>query len=175
MFEFNAEDLNANQRGQFSPRQKEWLKMVARGARSFSWKGAAIIVGFMFLGLCIILALYLQNEDSRTALFSNPANILMFPAIVVVILGIIVLSIALAYWNAKRLENATLLSVIGNIRFDRSYSSNSNTTSYYVFVGKKRFTFADDMSHALNESHKYRFYYCKPGMYEFVMSFEAVD
>jgi len=175
MFEFNAEDLKDNQRGRFSPRQKEWLKIVARGARSFSWTGAGVIIFFMFLGLCIMLALYLQNEDTRAALFANPLNLLIFPVIVAVVGGVIVLSIALAYWNARRLESATLLSVTGNIRFDRSYSSNSNTTSFYVFVGKKRFTFADDMSHALNESRKYKFYYCKPGMYEFVMSFERMD
>ncbi len=175
MFEFNTEDLKTNQRGQLSVRQREWLKNVARGARSFSWMGAAVIVAFMFLGLCIILALYLQNEDTRAALFSNPANLLVFPVMIFVILGIIVLSIALAYWNARRLENATLLSVTGNIRLDESYSSKSNIRSYYVFVGKKRFTFADDMSRTLHEGSQYRFYYCKPGMYEFVLSFERVD
>jgi len=39
------------------------------------------------------------------------------------------LSIGLAYWNSKRLETATLLSVTGNIRFDESYSSKSNIRS----------------------------------------------
>ena len=149
--------------------------MVARGARSFSWQGALIIIGFMFLGLCITLALYLQNEDSRAAFFSNPMNLLIFPVIVLVILGVIVLSIALAYWNANKLENATLLSVTGTIRFDRNYSSKSGITSYYVFIGKKRFTFGDDMSHTFKEGETYRFYYCKPGLYEFVLSFEKAD
>ena len=175
MFEFNAEDLKANQRGQVSPRQKEWLKMVARGARSFSWTGAIVIIGFALLGLCMILALYLQNEDSRAALFSNPMNLFMFPVIILVIVGIIILSIALAYWNANRLENAALLSVIGNTRFDESYSSKSNIRSYYVYVGKKRFTFGDDMSRTFKEGEKYKVYYCKPGMYEFVMSFEKIE
>ena len=174
MFEFTAEDLKSNQRGKISPRQKEWLKMVARGARSFSWKGAVIIIGFMMLGLCMISALYLQNEDSRAALFSNPMNLVMFPVIVLVILGIIVLSIALAYWNASRLESATLLSVTGIIRFDESYSSNSGIRSYYVLVGEKRFTFSDDMSRTFKEGAKYKVYYCKPGMYEFVLSFEQL-
>ena len=172
MFEFAEEDLKINQRGQLSPRQKEWLKMVARGARSFSWRGATIMIGFMFLGLCIILALYLQNEDSRAALFANPMNLLIFPVIVLVIAGVIVLSIALAYWNAHKLENAALLSVTGNARLAQSYSSNSGTTAYYVFIGKKRFTFGDDMSRVFKEGEKYKVYYCKPGMYEFVMSFE---
>ena len=175
MFEFNVEDLIANQRGQVSLRQKEWLKMVARGARSFSWTNAAIAVGFMFLGLCIILALNLQNESTRAALFSSRVNLLVFPLIVLVILGILALSIGLAYWNANRLENATLLSVTGNICFDESFSSKSNIRSYYVYVGKKRFTFGDDMSRRLTDGGKYKFYYCKPGMYEFVMAFEKIE
>ena len=129
MFEFNEEDLKFNQRGQLSLRQKEWLKMIGQGGvRVQNWN-VWIAIGFMFLGLCIIIGLYLQNEDSRAALFSNPANLLVFPIMVLVILGILALSIGLAYWNAKRLETATLLSVTGNIRFDESYSSKSNIRS----------------------------------------------
>ena len=174
MFEFNAEDLKFNQRGQLSANQKAWLKNVAHGTRSFSWTGAVVIIAFAFLGICIMLVVALQNEDSRAAL-SDPRYLIIFPVFGVVILGIIVLSIGLAYWNANRLENATLLSVVGNTRFDESYSSESNIRSYYVFVGEKRFTFGEDMSRTLQEGAKYKFYYCKPGMYEFVMSFEKQD
>jgi hypothetical protein len=173
MFEFNAEDLKHNQRGQISPPQKEWLKNVARGTRSFSWSGVVIIIAFASLGICIMLAVALQNEDSRAAL-SDPNYLVIFPIIGVVIFGIIVLSLALAYWNANRLESATLLSVTGHTRFDESYSSKSNIRSYYVFVGKKRFIFGDDMSRTFKEGEKYKVYYCKPGMYEFVMSFEKM-
>lgn len=175
MFEFNENDLKANQRGQLSLRQKEWLKMIGRGSVRLQNWNVWIAIGFMFLGLCIIIGLYLQNEDSRAALFSNPANLLVFPVMVLVIIGILALSIGLAYWNARKLENATLLSVTGNIHFDESYSSESNIRSYYVYVGKKRFTFGDDMSRRLTEGGKYKFYYCKPGMYEFVMSYEKTD
>jgi len=175
MFEFTGEDLKSNQRGQISLRQKEWLKMIGRGGvRVQSWN-VRIAVGFMLFGLCLILALYLQNEDSRAALFSNPMNLLIFPIMVVVILGILALSIGLAYWNAKRLEAAALLSVTGNVRFDESYSSKSNIRSYYVYVGKKRFSFAEDMSHTFKEGAKYKFYYCKPGTYEFILSFEKLN
>src|SRR5262245_18256654 len=146
MFEFTEEDLKFNQRGQLSPLQKEWLKNVARGTRSFSWTGAVVIIAFAFLRMCIMLAVAQQNEASRAA-FSDPSFLIIFPVILVVIVGVIILSIALAYWNAHRLENAALLSVTGNTRFDESYSSESNIRSYYVFVGKKRFTFGDDMSH----------------------------
>ena len=137
--------------------------------------GAVIILGFAFLGLCMIIGLSLQNEDGRAALFSDPMYVLMFPVILLVVVGVIILSILLAYWNASRLENAVLLSAVGNTRFDESYSSKSNIRSYYVFVERKRFTFADDMSRIIKEGAKYKFYYCKPGMYEFVMSFEKMD
>jgi len=173
VFEFTEEDLKFNQRRQISPHQKEWLKNVAHGARSFSWTGAVVIIVFAFLGICIMLAVALQNEDSRAAL-SDPRYLIIFPVIGLVILGVIVLSIGLAYWNANRLENATLLSVAGNTRFDESYSSKSSTRTYYVFVGKKGFAFADDMSHTFKEGAKYKVYYCKPVMYEFVLSWEKL-
>ena len=174
MFEFNPEDLKFNQQGKLSQRQREWLKGVARGTRSFSWTGAVVIIAFALLGICLMLAVALQNEDSRAAL-SDPRYLIIFPIIGFVILGIIILSVGVAYWNANRLENATLLSATGNTRFDESYSSKSNIRSYYVFVGEKRFTFGEDMSRMLQEGAKYKFYYCKPGMYEFVMSFEKQD
>jgi hypothetical protein len=174
VFEFNADDLRSNHHHQLSPRQKEWLKMVARGTRRSSWTSVIVILFFMCLGMSLILALYLQNEDTRAALFSNPINLLMFPVIAVVIVSIIVLSVALAYWNARKLENATLLSVTGAVRFDESYSSKSNIRTYYVYAGKKRFSFGSDMSRNFTEGATYRFYYCKPGMYEFVMSYERM-
>jgi len=175
MFEFNTDDLKLNQSGRLSPRQREWLKGVARGTRKSSRTGAIVIIVFMCLGLSIILALYLQNESTRAALFSNPLNLLVFPVTIAVIFGIIILSIGFAYWSARRLESASLLSVTGNVSFDESYSSESNIRTYFVIVGKKRFKFGDDLSRRFSAGAKYRFYYCKPGVYEFVMSFEKMS
>jgi hypothetical protein len=175
MFEFTEEDLKSNRRGHMSPRQKEWLQTVASGVRSFSWSSAFISIGFTFLGLCIVLALYLQNEDSRAVLFSSPANLIMFPAIVLLIVAILALVIFLNYRNAHRLENSTLLSTEGKARFDEDSSGQSGITSYYVFVGKKRFTFGDEMSAVFKEGEKYKVYYCKSGVYEFVLALEPVS
>lgn len=175
MFDFTEEDLKVNKRGQLSERQKEWLKIVARGVRSFSWKSAFISIGFTFLGLCIVLALYLQNEDSRAALFSSPINLIVFIGILPLILGILALVIFLNYRNANRLENSLPSSASGEIRFDQDSSGESGITSYYVFVGKKRFTFGDDMSRVFKDGEKYKFYYCKSGAYEFVMSYEQMN
>jgi hypothetical protein len=175
MFEFNEEDLKINKREQLSPSQKEWLKMVGKGGVRVQGFNVWIAIGFMFLGLCLILALFLQNEDSRAALFANPLNLLIFPVLILVVVGILVLSLLLARWNANKLQNAVLSSVSGNTRLDYDSSGKSGLTSYYVFVGKKRFTFGDNMSSVFKEGEKYKVYYCKAGMYEFVMSYERLD
>ena len=175
MFEFTEEDLKANKRGQLSQSQKDWLAMVGKGGVRLQNFNVWIAVGFIFLGLCITLGLYLSNEDSRAALFANPSNLLIFPVAIVVIVGILVLSMVLARWNSNKLQSAVLSSVSGNVRFDRDYSSESNIATYYVIVGKKKFKFADDMGLVFKEGEKYRFYYCKAGMYEFVMSYVQLD
>ncbi|HUN23046.1 MAG TPA: hypothetical protein PK299_07960 [Anaerolineales bacterium] len=175
MFEFDTDDLKSNRLGQISVRQREWLKGIAQGARKTSWSNTFIAIGFAILGLCVILALYLQNESTRKALFSNAMNGVVLIGGIFAILGILALGIVLAYWNSRRLQNATLLSVTGKVRFDESYSSNSNLRSYYVIVGTKRFAFGNDIRRNFSEGAKYRFYYCKPGMYEFVLSYEKVE
>lgn len=175
MFDFTDQDLDLNRRGRLSPRQKEWLKGIAQGARSFSWTNAAIAVGFMLFALCLILALYLQNERSRAALFANPLNLLVFPAIVVIVMTILALSILLARRQANKLENAVLSSASGTVRHDYDSSGKSGITTYNVIVGKKKFKFADEMSQTFEEGQEYKVYYCGSGVYEFVMSYERTD
>jgi hypothetical protein len=175
MFEFTEADLKDNKHGQLSPSQKEWLKQIGKGGVRLQGFNVWIAIGFMFLGLCLILALFLQNEDSRAALFANPLNLWIFPVMVLVVAGILVLSLLLARWNANKLQNAVLSSVSGLVRFDHDSSGESRITTYFVIVGKKKFKFADDMSNVFKEAQKYRFYYCNAGMYEFVMSYEKLE
>jgi len=175
IFDFTEEDLKSNKRGHVSPRQKEWLQMTARGIRRSSWTSVYVTVGFMFLGLCIILALYLQNEDSRAALFSNPLNLLVFPATIVAVAGILAFSVWLARRISERLMNAQLQAAEGKIRLDQESGGESGITSYYVFIGKKKFAFSEDMSRVFKEGKKYKVYYCKAGVYEFVLSLEEVE
>jgi hypothetical protein len=175
MFEFTEEDLKINKRGQLSQSQKQWLKSIAQGTRSSSWTGLLITLGFAFLGLCIILGLSLQNERSRAALFSDPMNLIVLLGTVPLVLGIFALAIFLNYRRANRLENSALSSVSGSVRHDYDSSGESGLTSYYVFVGKKRFTFGEDMSGVFKEGEKYKVYYCGSGVYEFVMSYEKVN
>ena len=175
MYEFTEEDLKYNKRGAFSPGQKEWLNMIARGSRKFSWRGAFITSGFAIFGLCLITALYLQNERSRAALFADPTNLIVLAAILPLIVIILTLVIFLNYRNANKLENAVLSSVSGAVRFDYDSSGESGITTYFVIVGKKKFKFGDDMSSTFKEGEKYKFYYCKAGLYEFVMSYEKME
>ncbi|HET6821246.1 MAG TPA: hypothetical protein VFH34_01290, partial [Anaerolineales bacterium] len=164
-----------NKRGQLSQSQKEWLKMVGKGGVRLQSFNVWIAIGFMFLGLCLILALFLQNEDTRAALIANPLNVWIFPILVVVVVSILALSLLLARWNANKLQNAALSSASGNVRFDRDSSGESGITTYYVIVGKKKFKFGDDVSETFKEGEKYKFYYCKAGFYEFVMSYERTQ
>ena len=174
MYEFTADELKANKRGQLSPSQKQWLKQIGKGGVRLQGFNVWIAIGFMFFGLCLILALFLQNEDTRAALFANPLNVWIFPVIVLVVPGILALSLLLARWNANKLQNAVLSSVSGPVRFDHDSSGESRITTYFVIVGKKKFKLADDMSNVFKEAQKYRFFYCKAGMYEFVMSYERI-
>jgi hypothetical protein len=173
VFDFTEEELKLNQRGQVSPRQREWLNMTARGIRSSSWTSVYVTVGFMFLGLCIILALYLQNEDSRAALFSNPLNLLVFPATILAVAVILTLSIFYMRRLANRLAGAQVQSAQGKVRLDEEHGEGG--TAYYVFVGKKKFAFGEDMSRVFREGEKYRVYYCKSRVYEMILSLERVD
>src|SRR5688500_12942188 len=130
MFEFTEDDLKANKRGHLSQNQKEWLKGIAEGTRRFSWTNSFIAIGFVFLGLCIVLGLSLQNERSRAALFSDPMNLIVLIGLVPLILGILALVIFLNYRSANRLEDSILSSVSGSIRHDYDSSGGIGITTY---------------------------------------------
>jgi hypothetical protein len=53
--------------------------------------------------------------------------------------------------------------------------SGEGGTAYYVFVGKKKFAFGEDMSRTFKEGERYKVYYCKSGVYEMVLSLEKVE
>jgi hypothetical protein len=174
-FDFTPEELNLNKQGQLSARQRDWLRMTARGVRGSSRTGVYVTIGFMCFGMCLILALYLQNESTRAALFSNPLNLLVFPAIVVIVLILLTFSLLFARWVSNKLLNAQLQVAEGKVRLDQQYNSGAAFMSYYVYVGKKKFSFTDDMSATFKEGEAYRVYYCKASVYELIMSYEKVN
>jgi hypothetical protein len=107
-------------------------------------------------------------------LLSSPVNLIVLTGMVPLILGILALVIFLNYRNTNRLENSVISSVSGAVRLDEDASAKGGT-AYFVYVGKKRFTFGDDMSTVFKEVGKYKVYYCKSGVYEFVMSYERMN
>lgn len=174
MFEFTEEDLKSNKRGFLTKWQREWLKSIGEGSIRLQKWNIKIAIGFMFFGLCLILALYLQNESTRAALFSNPLNLLIFPAIVVIVSLVLAFSIWLAGRISDMLKNAELKVAEGKIELDQEFSSKAGFTSYYVYVGRKKFGFTESMSHIFKEGEKYRVYYVKASAYELIMSYEKV-
>ena len=173
LFDFNEEELKLNRQGKVSPRQREWLNNMARGIHSLSGMNVTIAIGFLFFGLCLILGLYLQNEDTRAALFANPLNLLVFPATILVVAIILTLSILYMRRLANRLAGAQVQTAQGKIRLDEEHGEGG--TAYYVFVGRKKFAFGEDMSRVFREGEKYKVYYCKSGAYEMVLSLEKVE
>jgi hypothetical protein len=173
-FDFTPEELNLNKQGRLSDRQREVLQMTARGVRASSQTSVYVIVGFTVFGMCLILGMYLQNESTRAALLSDPRNLLWFPAIVLIIAIILVFSVLFARSISKKLLDAPIQVAEGKIRLDQEYSTNAGFTSYYVFVGRKKFSFADDMSRVFKEAERYKVYYCKANVYELIMSYEKL-
>jgi hypothetical protein len=173
-FDFTEEELKSNKKGVLSPRQKQVLKSMSHGIRA-SWKsGVWVILFFLVLGLCITLAVFLQGMDARSLRTLAPQMVIGLCFTVFAVFVITALSVFFSRRQAAKLEVAPLLSAEGIIRHDSSYSEQSGFTSYYVYFGKKRFSFPDDMSHVLLEGAKFRIYYCKVGQIELIMSFERL-
>jgi hypothetical protein len=175
IFEFTAEDLRANQRGQLSDQQRGWLRRTGRGIQSCSMASAPIALGFVLLGLIIMLALYLQNEDTRAALFANPEILLALAGAGVIGVAAIGLSVLLARRQAAAVTRAGLMVVQGPVRLDRDFSPGSGITSYHVLIGDQKFSYTDDMSDTFHEGRTYRVFFCKSGPYKLIMSYEQVD
>jgi hypothetical protein len=173
-FDFTEEEVQLNRKGVLSPRQKQVLKSTAHGMRASSKNGVWIILFFLFLGLCITLAVFLQSMDRRSLQALAPQMAIGLCFTVFAVFVITALGIIFTRRQAAKLEVAQLLSAEGIIRHDSSYSSESAFTSYYVYFGKKRFSFADEMGHVFPEGAKFRVYYCKVGQIEMIMSFERL-
>lgn len=174
MFDFTEEDLKSNKRGFLSPQQKERISMTARGMLQSSNRGVWIGTGFAIFGACLMLALFLQNESTRKLLFSNLSVIIALSFTVLAAFLIMSLGVFLVRKMTDKLQKGEILTAEGVIKLDQGYSENSGISSYYVFIGKKRFAFTEDMSGIFPEGTKFRLYYCKAGAMELILSFEKV-
>ena len=170
IFNFTEEDLRENQRGLISPRQKEWLQATARSARHSERRDTLFMAGVVFLILCVILVLVLQNESARAVILSTHGIL-----VIIFVLTVLALAIFLNYRDVNRLEDSVLSSVSGVVHLDES-SDEYNNPIHFVFVGTKRFIVGEGMSATFKdkEGEKYKVYYCESGLYQRVMSYEQL-
>ena len=174
-FDFTEEELQLNKKGVLSQRQKGVLKAMARGIRGSSKSGVWLILGFMVLGLGIIIPLNLQGLNERSLPVLGPQLVVGLCFTVFAIFAVIALSLFTSRRQAAKLEVAPVLSAEGVISHDSDYSSSGSFRTYYVYFGKKRFSFPDEMERVFPEGSTYRIYYCKVGQIELIMSFERIS
>jgi uncharacterized membrane protein (UPF0136 family) len=174
IFDFTPEDLQANRNGYISRRQRENLQRTAGGIVRTSRSNSRIALIFVFFGLALILAMYLQNESSRAALFSSPLNLAMLAGAIVLVMLILAFAMGLTRRQTTALAAAQLQKAEGAIRLQQSFSPESAITSYYVFVGDQRFAFSEDMSSTFSEGRNYRVYFVHSGPYRLILSLEKL-
>ena len=173
-FDFTNEELQLNKKGTLSQRQKGVLKAMAHGIRDSSKSGVWIILGFMVLGLGIIIPLNLQGLNERSLPILGPQLVAGLCFSVFAIFAVIVFMLFSSRRQAAKWEAAPLLSAEGVISHDSDFAPSAGFRSYYVYFGKKRFSFLDDMSDQFPEGSTFRIYYCKVGQVDLIMSFERV-
>jgi hypothetical protein len=166
--------LRLNKSGKLSQKQKGVLKAMAGGMRS-SWKsGVWIILFFMALGSCILVVTFMQGMDARRLQTVGPQLAVGLCLSAALVFVIVAFSIFNTYRQAAKWETAQVLYAEGVISHDSDYSSSGSFRTYYVYFGKKRFSFPDDMSRVFPEGSTFRIYYCKVGQTEIIMSFERM-
>ncbi|MGB4774527.1 MAG: hypothetical protein WBP45_05115 [Daejeonella sp.] len=171
-FEFTQEDLASNRKGLITPCQKEWLKILATSILKSSQKSSSIVFGFFLIAYALILGFFLQNENSRKVLFANSSNFIAIAIAFVLVVTILAIGVYMNRRNAQKLLNATLLKAEGKAKLSQHYYTKSAFTAYYVFIGKNKFTFPDDMSRSFEEGENYQIFYCKFGGNNLILSFE---
>ncbi|MFN8382004.1 MAG: hypothetical protein U0V02_08700 [Anaerolineales bacterium] len=173
-FDFTEEELQLNKRGILSERQKQVLKSMAGSMRS-SWKsGIWLILFFLVLGTCITGAVFMQGIDVQKLRVLGPQMLAGLCFGVAAIFVIVSVSIFFSFRQAAKLEVAPVLSAEGVISHDSDYAPSAGFRSYYVYFGKKRFSFPDEMEHTFPKGSKFCIYYGKVGQIELIMSFERL-
>src|SRR5690606_7779906 len=121
----------------------------------------------------LILGIYLSNESTRRALFSDPLNFIMIFAMIPIVIGIVGLSIFFANHRASKLENAELKRVEGVVSHDEEHSKYG--TIYYVIVDKVKFLFSEDVYQIFPEGSRFRIYYCDASHFQLILSYEKLN
>ena len=173
-FDFTEEELQLNQKGLLSEKQKQVLKAMAYSIRSSSKSGVWLILGFMVLGLGIIIPLNLQGLNERSLPILGPQLVIGLCFTVLAIFAVIVFMLFNSRRQAAKWEAVPVLFAEGIISHDSDYAPSAGFRSYYVYFGKKRFSFPNEMNRTFPEGSTFRIYYCKVGQVELIMSFERL-
>ncbi len=173
-FDFTEEELRLNQNGLLSEKQKQALKAMAHSIRGSSKSGVWLILGFMVLGLGIIIPLNLQGLNERTLPTVVPQLVVGLCVTIFAVLAVMAFMLFNSRRQAAKWEAAPVLSAEGVISHDSDYAPSAGFRSYYVYFGKKRFSFLNAMDRVFPEGSTFRIYYCKVGQVELIMSFEKL-
>jgi hypothetical protein len=172
IFEFNEDDLKSNQNGFITTRQKERIESFAQGMERTSKTGFWIVIGFLPFPICLILALFMQNESTRKVFFAGPGVYLALcgaAAFAVLAMGF---GIYLARRRAEGLRESGLLTAEGTARLDETHGKYG--TTYLVYFDDRKFSFGEDMSEIFREGGRYKVYYCKTSMLEYILSYSKI-
>lgn len=134
LFEFSEEDIQTNRSGRVSAAQKKWLAGMGQGVWRMSKFNAWIGLGFLLFGSCLIFGLWMSNEDSRRAFFSNPVNLFVLAVTTGVVIGILGVSLFFAGRLANRLS-PPLQATEGWVRVEEASAGNAGGPYYQVYVG----------------------------------------
>jgi hypothetical protein len=174
-FDFTDEEIQLNKKGLLSEKQKQVLHAMAYSIRSSSKSGLWLVLFFLALGIGINGAVFLQGMDARRLQTLGLQMLAGWCFAIVAVLTIYSLSIFFSYRRAAKIEVAPVLSAEGIISHGSDYSPSAGFRSYYVYFGKKRFSFPNEMNRTFPEGSTFRIYYCKVGQIELIMSFERLS
>ncbi len=174
LFEFGDEDLAMNRRGLMTARQTEWVRNMAGGLRRSQAGVAKTGIFFLFFGLCVVFGMYWINESTREALLSNPSDFLPVLIVIPVVTAVFVSSIYFANRRAERLLASGVRKAEGLIQLDEEHSSETGS-AYHAYIGKTKFSFAENVRTMFEEGRRYRFYYCETAMLRLVLSYKKIE
>ena len=172
-FDFTEDDLSANRRGAVSEHQRDRLRGMAHGIGGWS-PTFLISFGFIFLGSCLILAMFLQNEDTRAVLFSDPLNVVLLGLSILVALAAI---IGAKLWSRKQgegLVNAPLQKAEGKAQVTATHFKRGGY-GCRIQVGDKKYNFTDEYGRCFKDGTMYSIYYCKSGPYDPILSVDVLE
>jgi hypothetical protein len=157
-FDFTAEDLDFNRRGQLSPRQTKQIM-----DRTRKQKRTMLIAALVGIGIGTYLALPFIQEMSLEAASLGQ-----------LIGAVVVLGLSLLFFSGlSEKPSGQVIPVEGRVQFISRESSTTHEdgtmttdTLFYIVVGKEEFQVRTDQFDAFTQGHVYRFYKAGNSVFE---------